>query len=579
VTTAEGNPLFLEHLVAVGAENGEAALPSSIQAVLAARIDRLESGERALLEHASVQGRSFYVGAVAELAPERDRSGIAAQLVSLVHKQLISAERSEFTGEDAFRFAHVLIREAAYRGLPKQRRAELHEGVARWLECRPGAEDETVGHHLAEAYRHRAELGRVGPPEQALAAAAAERLKAAADAALLRGDAPGGARLLERTASLLESDDAARSELLPELGAALFEAGRMTDAARVLDEAIARSPEPWLRARAQVERELVRLETETSVGTEQARSMADSALPILEREGDDYGQCRLWLLRGQPAWNVGRVGDADQAWREAAECARRAGSQRELFEVIGWRAMAAALGPTPVAEAIGRCEEFRELVHASPIATASTLNPLALLHAMEGRFEIAEGLLDQANEILHELGGLGSGVSHLEAFVRLLAGQPALAEARLRADVETLSSMSDSAALATTTALLAQAVYAQGRMGEARELCRTTENRAAEDDVMTQAIWRGVQARILAREGRCEEAEALAREAVALVEPTDLLSHRGDAMLDLADVLRICDRTGEAARATRDGLALYVLKGNAAAAARARSLHGDRPGG
>ncbi len=122
--------------------------------------------------------------------------------------------------------------------------------------------------------------------------------------------------------------------------------------------------------------------------------------------------------------------------------------------------------------------------------------------------------------------------------------------------------MSEGGALATTTALLAQAVYAQGRLSEAGELCRRADEIAAPEDAMTQAIWRGVQAKILAREGRCEEAEALAREAVALVEPTDLLSHRGDAMLDLADVLRTCDRTDESDRAARAGLALYELKGN-----------------
>jgi ATP/maltotriose-dependent transcriptional regulator MalT len=138
--------------------------------------------------------------------------------------------------------------------------------------------------------------------------------------------------------------------------------------------------------------------------------------------------------------------------------------------------------------------------------------------------------------------------------------------------------MSDSSALATTTALLAQAVYAQGRLDDARELCRTTERRAAEDDVMTQAIWRGVQARIVARDGACEEAEALAREAVALLEPTDLLSHRGDAMLGLADVLGICGRAAAVERATRDGLAFYDLKGNTAAAARAQSVLDDRRG-
>jgi DNA-binding SARP family transcriptional activator/class 3 adenylate cyclase/tetratricopeptide (TPR) repeat protein len=577
--TAEGNPLFLEQLAAVGAESGEGALPSTIQAVLAARIDRLEPEERAVIEHASVEGRSFHVGAVAELLARGDPAGVASPLVSLVQKQLIRPDRSDLPGEDVFRFAHVLIREAAYQGVPKQRRAELHERMAGWLEQQPAAGDESVGYHLEEAYRHLAGLGRVGDHERTLAGKAAERLSAGADAALLRGDPLAGARLLERAESLLDPDDPARAELMSALGASLFEAGRIADATHVLDEAIARAPEPRLLARAQVERELVRFETETSVETEQARGVTEAVLPVLVREGDEYGQSRIWLLRGQLAWNAGRVESADGAWREAADSALRAGDQHALFEVIGWRALAAVLGPTKVDEAIDRCEEFRELVGASPIAMASALNPLALLHAMKGEFEVAERLLDQAGEMLRELGGLSSGVSHLEAFVRLLAGQPALAESRLRADVETLSSMSGGSALATTTALLAQAVYAQGRMREAGELCRMTDRRAAAEDIVTQVIWRGVQAKILAREGGCEEAEALAREAVALVEPTDLLSHRGDAMLDLADVLQTCARTEEASRASRAGIELYELKGNTVAAARARSLLPDRPGG
>jgi tetratricopeptide (TPR) repeat protein len=451
--------------------------------------------------------------------------------------------------------------------------------VARWLEGRPGDQDETVGYHLGEAYRQLAELGVVGEHERALAGAAAKRLVAAGDTALLRGDSPGGARLLERAESLLESDDAARAELLPALGASLFEAGRMTDAARVLDDAIALAPGPRLQARAQVERELVRLETETGAGTDQERRVTDAVLPLLEREGDDYGQSRAWLLRGQVAWFSGRAESADEAWREAAESARRAGDQRELFEVIGYRALAAVLGPLPVDEAIRRCEEFGELVRASPLATALARNPLAYLHAAKGELDVAEGLLEWASETLRELGGVRAGASHVEGWLRLLAGQPELAEARLRADVETLSSMGEGGALATTTALLAQAVFAQGRLAEAGELCRTAERIGAAEDTMTQPIWRGVQAKILAREGRCQEAEELAREAVALLEPTDLLSHRGDAMLDLADVLRTCARTEEADRVTRAGLALYELKGNATAAARAQLLLNDPPGG
>ena len=246
----------------------------------------------------------------------------------------------------------------------------------------------------------------------------------------------------------------------------------MTDAIRVLDEAIARAPEPRLKARAQVERELVRLETETSVGTGQARLVTDAVLPVLEREGDEYGQCRVWLLRAQAAWIAGRVGGADAAWRRAADCATRAGDERELFGIVGWRATAAVFGPTPVDDAIRLCEEFRELVRASPVWMASMINPLASLHAMKGEFELADRLLAEANETLHQLGSLGGSVNHHEALVRLLAGQPALAERPLRAGVATLASMNDSALLATTNAMLAQAVYAQGRLREADELCR-----------------------------------------------------------------------------------------------------------
>jgi tetratricopeptide (TPR) repeat protein len=334
----------------------------------------------------------------------------------------------------------------------------------------------------------------------------------------------------------------------------------------VLDEAVAAAPEPRLLARAQVERELVRLET--GVGTAGTPRVIDEALGVLEREGDDFGQCRAWMARGQVAWLAGQAAAADDAWAAAADGARRAGSDRERLALLGLRAMAVTLGPTPVVDAIGGCEAFRALAAASPAATASTLNPLALLHAMAGDFDVAAELLAQAGAILHELGGLIGGVSHLEASVRLLAGQPELAEAALRKGVEPLAAMSG--VLATTTAMLAQAVYAQGRVEEAGELCRAIDSRAVADDILTRTLWHGTHAKVLAHDGRGDEAEALAHEAVALVQGTDLLSHRGDAMLDLADVLRTCGRDADAERAITAALALYERKGNAAAAARAR---------
>jgi ATP/maltotriose-dependent transcriptional regulator MalT len=206
------------------------------------------------------------------------------------------------------------------------------------------------------------------------------------------------------------------------------------------------------------------------------------------------------------------------------------------------------------------------------VAVAWAVNALAYLHAMRGELDLAERFLQQANETLHQLRSLHSTPSHIEALIRLLADRPALAEIPLRADVEALAPMGAGGLLATTTALLAQAVFAQGRVREADELCEDAAGAAPADDIFTQVIWRGVRAKILAAEGRCDQAEALAREAVALVLPTDYLSLHGDAMLDLAEVLRACGRTDDSDRAVRTGLSLYENKGNAIGAARARAL-------
>jgi tetratricopeptide (TPR) repeat protein len=572
---AEGNPLFVEQLVAVDAgHDGE--LPASIHSVLATRIDALEAGERIVLQRAAVEGRTFHAGALRSLLPEHERGAVSAFLVALARKGLIGADRSEFPGQDAFRFTHALIREAAYGAVPKLLRAELHAGVARWLDER--AADEIVGFHLERACLLRRELGEANERERALGVRAAARLEAAARTALARGDAAAGSALLERAVAVVGPDAAARGALLPALGASLFEAKRPTDATRVLDEAIAQAPAPGLEARARLEREFVRLETETTASIEQSRLVADAVLPLLEHDGDDSGTGRAWSLRAQVAWIGGRVGEADAAWCEAAEWARRARDERELFDVLRWRATAAVLGPTPVDEAIGLCDEFRATVAASPAATAWTFNALAVLHAMRGEASRAERYVLDANETLDQLGGLTTSVSHHEALVRLLAGQPELAELTLRGGVERLSSLGDGGLLATTTAMLAQAVYAQGRVREADELCDATAQTAPNDDTITQVIWRGVKAKTLAARGRFEEGEALAREAIALVEPTDLLSHHGDALLDLAEVLRASARAGEARGAVDAALALYDAKGNAVAAGRARAISDLAPG-
>ena len=238
VATAEGNPLFLEQLLAVRAE-GERTLPPSIEGVLAARIDRLDPHEREVLRHASLEGRRFHVRATAALLPPDERDALDRALIGLVQRQLIRPDRPDFAGEDAFRFSHALIRDAAYAGMPKRLRGELHERLADWLRARPHVADETVGFQLEQAWRLRRELGPPDQHDRALAGEAADRLAAAGHAELRRGDAAAAGELLERAVVLVEEDDPARAGLLVQLGATLVEAGRLADADRRLDAAIA----------------------------------------------------------------------------------------------------------------------------------------------------------------------------------------------------------------------------------------------------------------------------------------------------------------------------------------------------
>jgi NAD+ synthetase len=155
VERADGNPLFLEQLVAAVRDGAEPKLPATVQALLAARIGQLAPAERSLLERASVEGRTFHRGAVENLLRKAERAQIGSVLMALVRKQFISPSQPEFAGEDAFRFTHVLIREAAYESLPKQVRAELHEQIAAWLDQKPQSEDEIVGYHLEQAIGRR----------------------------------------------------------------------------------------------------------------------------------------------------------------------------------------------------------------------------------------------------------------------------------------------------------------------------------------------------------------------------------------------------------------------------------------
>jgi predicted ATPase len=220
--------------------DGEVSVPPTIQALLAARLDQLDPSERGVLERGSVEGRVFHRGAVRALAPEeRD---LATQLTALVRKELVRPDKAQLPGEDAFRFRHLLIRDAAYDALPKSARAQLHEQFAEWLQHH-GADlvelDELIGHHLEQCYRYRAELGPVGPGEEDVGRRGAARLAAAGRRSLAMGDGHGAANLLDRALSLVGPGDAVSVELLVDLASALLDSGDLRRARARFEDAVA----------------------------------------------------------------------------------------------------------------------------------------------------------------------------------------------------------------------------------------------------------------------------------------------------------------------------------------------------
>lgn len=194
LATSEGNPLFVGELVRMlvhdgalkheggrwtaGVELAAVEMPPTIHAVLAARIERLRSDERMVLERAAVVGRQFSRAAVAHLLPG-DTVDLDARLDALRRSELIEPDAGWFLGEPALRFHHVLVRDAAYRRLLKHTRAELHAHVADWLRSRVGdsiEHDETIGWHLEQAHRHLRELGSLDDAGRALGARASVHL-------------------------------------------------------------------------------------------------------------------------------------------------------------------------------------------------------------------------------------------------------------------------------------------------------------------------------------------------------------------------------------------------------------------
>jgi predicted ATPase/class 3 adenylate cyclase len=302
---------------------------------------------------------------------------------------------------------------------------------------------------------------------------------------------------------------------------------------------------------------------------------AQEALRACEELGDDLSLAEAWNLVGRIEGGVmGRMGRAERAWRNALAHAERGDYAAERAESIGWLLMSAVFGPLPAAEGIVLCREFADSACDDATIQAWCCVERSVLEAMSGDFETARELLADGRRALEALGlTVWAANTAQEAFlVESIAGAPEAAVEVLRLGYETLDRMGERSFLSTVAGFLAQALYARGDYEEAGRFSRASEDAATTDDVFSQTLWRASRAKILARQGDLERAVALAGEAVLLGEPTDLLSTRGDALVDLAEVLGLAGRRREALAALGRAAGLYERKGNLPGLERSRAL-------
>src|SRR5436190_6602544 len=573
---AGGNPLFIEEMLAMaGGAGGEVVVPPTLQALLAARLDQLETAERNVLERGAIEGEIFHRGAVHALAPKETQ--VTPRLAALVRKELIRPDRPQLAGEDGFRFRHLLIRDAAYDALPKATRAELHERFASWLEQRAPdlvELDEILGYHLGQAHRYRVELGSVDADARALAERASNRLQAAGSRASARGDMPGAVNLLGRAAELLATEDPIRLELLSDLATALTEVGELSQADSILVEAV-EAARALGNERLEWRARLARASVQVWMGGSQEKSaaVAEQAVDAFARLGDELGLARAWNLAALMSFWLGTTAVAEEAWGHAIEHARRAESMREEALALWWLLVGIWIGPTPVEDGIRRCQEILERTPTRQMEAAGLLEQAPLL-AMSGRFSEARELFHRGKSIIEDLGLAISvaGVSQECFDIEMLAGDPKAAEVELRRACEILEQLGEKGFLSTRAAFLAHSLCAQGRYKEAVPFIEVAAEKGSDDDRATQTLWRSARAKVLARDGNVVKALALAREAVAIIAETDWLNLRGDALLDLAEVLDLAEKPDEAALRIAEALHLYEQKGNIVAAGKAHEL-------
>ena len=540
----EGNPLFVEETTRMLLEGGTSSkrIPDTLQAIIAARIDRLPRAEKRLLQRAAVIGRIFWEGAVAALLPDVEE--LEPVFDDLLLRDFITREsRSTITGERAYRFKHVLIRDVAYAGLTKGARAELHEQVADWLQATAGEElVEIRAYHLDHAAALLEELDGAAPPE--LAARAAVTLEKAGRRALAREANRSARRLLVRAVELEPTLQrrflAARAaRRIADLPSQAVEMERVfADATEAGDVRL-----QGLALTALAENALLR-----DADLPRGRELVEQALVLLE-DAKPEDRIEALATRARIGWWLGDLDD-DERWNtKALEVAREIG-RKDLEASAADELASAAIARLDLDRATRLSAEALELAEESGNITALgwALVSQARIDALRGRLDDAAAHLVRAEEMFSQSGNdwALARVNNHYAWVERRRGDLQAADRRFRDAIRILKPLEDRGTLCESQRGLAQVLVGLKKVDEAERYALEARETVGPHDTISRATTRMALGIVRAAQGRDEEAEQLLREAIAVVDGKPLQLIRRELVSALARFLRDRGRIDEA---------------------------------
>src|SRR5262245_14002498 len=590
---AEGNPLFVEEILGMLIDDGllrfedgawlavedlaDVTVPPTIQLLLAARLDRLGAEERAVIERAAVEGKVFHGGAVATMASAALRPHVPTRLLALARKELIRPDRAEFAGEDAFRFRHLLIRDAAYHAMPKEQRADLHELFAGWLEGVAGERlpeyEEILAYHLQQAYRFRTELGSADEHTAKIAASAARHAVTAAERALAREDFPAARALLTRAADMATGRTRAQALVrLADADAAQHDFRACLDHAReAMDEAATRG-DRVVTLRAAVLEQMALGQTDAVHTLRRIRQRVVEIRQELETLGDEAALVQALLAEAVCEFYSGRCDLARQIQERVLAMDVDLDPLRRR-EVIAGVSAAVHHGSTPIDEALVLADRLEPLGGGRLVPSMLLSYQRMALFAMAGREAEALAEVELSERLMAEIANPMVAVTMLQVHSDALIHLGRLEDAArvLREGIDVFDSLGETGFNSTMTALLAGLLCRLGRFGEAEHWVGRSIEMTAEDDFASQAQWRHAQARVLNARGEHDEALRLLDEAASFVEDTDYLMMRAETHENRALVLRDAGHAAEARNAYMQALELYERKGAVPAVAYVRA--------